>query len=78
MSFVQHENGIQVEVEQSLIRDFQTHFKAFFKRSVTCKGEKMRVREARVFEFSQNHPNEVWVKYSLNEQDQWHKFVIEE
>ena len=25
----------------------------------------------------QNHPNEVWVKYSLNKQDPCHKFIIE-
>ena len=37
----------------------------------------MMIREARVFEYSHDHANEVWVKYSLNEEDAWHKFNIE-
>ena len=66
-----------VEVQQSLIYEFQSHFTQFFKKTVTCKGERMMIREARVFEYSHDHANEVWVKYSLNEEDAWHKFNIE-
>ena len=66
-----------VEVEQSMIYDFQSHFSTFFKKTVTNKGERMRIRDARQFEYSQDHPQEVWVKYSLREDDLWHKFTIE-
>lgn len=37
----------------------------------------MRIRDARVFKYSQHHPEEVWVKYSLREEDQWHTFNIQ-
>ena len=30
-----------------------------------------------MFEYSSDHPNEVWVKYSLSGNDEWEKFVIE-
>lgn len=66
-----------VEVNQSMILNFQLHFSQFFKKTVTNRGERMRIREARLFEYSQDHPQEVWVKYSLCEEDEWHKFRIE-
>lgn len=36
----------------------------------------MLIRDARIFEYSCDHPNEVWVAYSLTDLD-WHKFAIE-
>ena len=53
--------------------DFQSHLKPCFKKSVPG----MRVHNVRVFEYSQIHENEVWVKYSLTHTDEWHKFIIE-
>ena len=65
------------EVEQSMIYDFQSHLAPCFKKTVTSKKERMRVRDARIFEYSYDHPTQVWVKYSLTDQDEWHKFTIE-
>ena len=36
----------------------------------------MRIRDARLFEYSQDHPQKVWIKYSISEDDSWHKFNI--
>ena len=66
-----------VEVEQSMIYDFQSHLAPCFKKTVTSNKERMRVHDARIFEYSHDHPNQVWVKYSLTDQDEWHKFTIE-
>ena len=58
-----------IEVNQEMVFDYQAHLSGFFKKSVTHKGQTLRVRDARVFEYSVDHPDEVWVKYSLNESD---------
>ena len=66
-----------VQVSQDMVLDFPTHFSQFFKKTVVSGGERMRIRDARMFEYSSDHPNEVWVKYSLSGNDEWGKFVIE-
>ena len=66
-----------VAVSQDDVFDFQAQLAPFFKKTVTCSTEKMRVRDARVFEYAQSHVNEVWVKYSLSANSDWHKFAIE-
>ena len=38
-----------VEVYQSLIFDFQSHFTEFLKKTVTVRGQRMRIRDARMF-----------------------------
>ena len=45
-----------VEVEQSMIYDFQSHFSTFCKKTVTNIGERMRIRDAKQFEYSQDYP----------------------
>ena len=65
-----------VEVSQGMVFDYQNHLSGFFKKSVMHNGQRLRVRDARVFEYSVDHPSELWVKYSLNENDTWHKFSI--
>ena len=62
-----------VPVSQEFVYDFQSHLKPCFKKSVPG----MRVHNVQVFEYSQIHENEVWVKYSLTHTDEWHKFIIE-
>ena len=54
-----------VEVEQSMMFDFQSHLAPCFKRTCSNLKERMRVRDARMFEYSRDHSNQVWVKYSL-------------
>ncbi len=66
-----------VPVSQDTVFDFQSHLAQFFKRTVSSHGERLKIRDARVFEYSINHPNELWVKYSLATGSTWHKFVIE-
>lgn len=67
-----------VPVTQSLVLDFKNHLTPFFKKTYTSlTKETLRFREARMFEYARDHPTEVWVKYSLSVDDEWHRFSIE-
>ena len=57
--------------------DFQKHFSTFLKKTVQQKKEKLRIRDVRVFEYSEEHIDEVWAKYYDDVQGEWHKFTIE-
>ena len=52
-----------------------------YRNKLAPQGKKvqecLKFREARVFEYSQSHSNEVWVKYSLSPEDSWDKFAVE-
>ena len=37
----------------------------------------MGICDARVLEYSSDHKNQAWIKYSLSAQEEWHKFTIE-
>ena len=66
-----------VPVDQSMIYDFKCHLSTFFKKTLTTQSrQKLRFRDARVFEYSVNHQDEVWVKYSYTDDSQWSKFPI--
>lgn len=65
-----------VPVTREMIHDHQTHFLSFLKKMCTYKKERMSIREGMLFEYSHSHPKEVWIKYSLMEND-WHKFPLE-
>ena len=47
----------------------------FFKKTASCKGDKMKICEGIHFEYSTTHPDEVWIKYSFCADD-WHKFSL--
>ena len=61
---------------REMIYDYQLNFSKFLKKSVTKKGEKMKIQGGMLFEYSCEHPKEVWIKYSLFEEN-WHKFALE-
>ena len=65
-----------VSVTREMIYDYQSHFSKFLKKTVTKKGEKMKIQGGMLFEYSCEHPKEVWIKYSLFEEN-WHKFALE-
>ena len=54
----------------------QDSVQAHLAKTIICGTERLRVRDARVFEYPQSHVNELWVKYSLSPNSVWHKFVI--
>ena len=66
-----------VPVSQSMVFDYQTHLSSFLKKTVTHKGDKMKIREGMVFEYSSDHKEEVWIRYSLSPEAEWHKFPLE-
>ena len=37
----------------------------------------MKIREGMVFEYSSDHKEEVWIRYSLSPEAEWHKFPLE-
>ena len=66
-----------IPVTREMIYDYQLHFSKFLKKSVTKKGEKkMKIQGGMLFEYSCEHLKEVWIKYSLFEEN-WHKFILE-
>ena len=65
-----------VPVTREMIHNHQTHFSSFLKKTCTYKKERMSILEGMLFEYSHSHPKEVWIKYSLMEND-WHKFPLE-
>lgn len=58
-----------------MVYAYQSHFSKFLKKTVTKKGEKMKIQGGMLFEYSSEHPKEVWIKYSLFEKN-WHKFAL--
>lgn len=63
---------VVVSVSQDVIFDFQSHLANSFKKTVSNGGERLWIRDARVFEYSQQHPQELWVKYPLLSSAAWH------
>ena len=66
-----------VPLSQDMVFDFNSHLSTFFKKTVSCDGERLKIREVRLFEYSREHSFEVWAKYSLCQGDQWCKATIE-
>ena len=48
-----------------------------FQEDRNLKGGKKGTRDARIFEYSSDHKNQDWIKYSLSAQEEWHKFTTE-
>ena len=67
-----------VECDRVMFLDWQKHFSKFFKKVVkNMEKQALNISNARVLEYSDTHPNEVWVKYSLETPDtEWTKFTI--
>lgn len=63
-----------IPVSQDLILIFPATFFSVLQKNVV---KRMQVRDVRVFEYSYDHPNEVWLKYSLDSSDAWEKYAIE-
>ena len=62
---------------RSMIFDYQTHFSSFLKKNIIHKGDKMKIREGMLFEYSSDHKEEVWILYSSSPEIEWHKFPLE-
>lgn len=65
-----------LQVTREMIYDYQSYFSTFLKKTVTKKGEKMKIQGGMLFEYSCERTKEVWIKYSLFEEN-WHKFELE-
>ena len=57
---------------QSLILNFNAQLSPFFKK--TIRG--LNIQKARMIEYSEDHITEVCVKYTLEEEEQWSKFLL--
>ena len=72
-----------VPVLRSMLFDYQTHFSSFLKKNVTDKGDKMKIREGMLFEYSSeheyssDHKEEVWILYSSSPETECHKFPLQ-
>ena len=65
-----------VEADQSMFLDFDAHFTPLFKKAVKKSGKSLNVQKARVLEYSADHASEVWVKYTLLDEEEWSKFPL--
>ena len=63
-----------VKVGQSLIFDYQTHLPQFFKNTAFSA---IHMRDTHMFEYSHEHPDEVWIKYSYSDVEDWSRFSIQ-
>ena len=66
-----------VTVNQQMVYDFRSHNAKLFKNAYKSEGRKIRIRDTKVFQYSDSHPSEVWVRYSMSELAPWEKFSIE-
>lgn len=63
-------------VSQGIVKDYVTHLAPFFKKSVRSGKQPLGIQKARVLEYADTHPSQVWVKYG-GEDEQWVKFELE-
>lgn len=55
--------------------DWSSHLSQFFKKTIKDDSKRpLKILSARVIEYSNSHPAEVWVKYDID--GAWHKFSI--
>ena len=65
-------------VTQAEVFDFTKCLSTYLKKTVTSKSkEKLRMRSVRILDYSKEHVNEVWAKYSMKESDSRENFVVE-
>ena len=63
-----------VKVGQSIVFDYQTHLPQFFKNTAFTA---IHMRDTHMFEYSHEHPDEVWIKYSYSDVEDWSRFTIQ-
>ena len=63
-------------VSQNMVKEYSLHFTPHFKKSVRSGKQPQSMQKARVFEYSETHASQVWVKYG-GEDEQWSKFDLE-
>ena len=63
-------------VSQNMVKEYSLHFTPHFKKSVRSGKQPLSMQKARVFEYSETHASQVWVKYG-GEDEQWSKFDLE-
>ena len=63
------------ECESTMFLDWQVHFTKFFKKMIkNSEKQSLKISNARVIEYSNTHPTEVWVQYTPG--GEWCKFAI--
>ena len=64
-----------IPVTQSLILNFSVNLAPFFKNVLksTTKSA-LNIQKARVLDYSTEHVDEVWVKYTSSDKEEWSKF----
>ena len=66
-----------VDCSQSMFLDYDRHFSEIFKKAPKDVMKKsLEIRKARILEYSNTHAAEVWVKYTMSEEEKWRKFSI--
>ena len=67
---------VATPVSQDKFKSFSQHLSPLFKKSVTVNRKPLGIQRTRIFDYSSEHPDELWVKYST-EEDTWTKYKIE-
>lgn len=66
-----------IPATQSMFLDFFGHFSPLFKKVVGSSSKaSLNIQKARVLEYSAAHASEVWVKYTVDEEEEWSKFQL--
>lgn len=63
------------ECESTMFLDWQVHFTKFYKKMIkNSEKQSLKISNARIIEYSNTHPTEVWVQYTPG--GEWCKFAI--
>ena len=65
-----------IPADQSMFLNFGQHFAQLFKKTVKSSGKSLNIQKARTINYSADHIFEVWVKYTVSEEEQWSKFLL--
>ena len=61
-----------IPVSQDLILNFSDHFTPFFKKVLNSSTKApLSIQKARMLNYSIDHVNELWVKYTATEDEEW-------
>lgn len=64
-----------VSVTQNMVMKYSDHLLSFFKKTVSVNKKAFSIQRSRVLDYSSDHPEELWVKYSTQDET-WTKYKI--
>ena len=65
-----------VSGDRSMFLNFSTHFAPPLKKMIKNAGKALNIQRARVLDYSVDHVSEVWVKYTLMDDEEWSIFSL--